>query len=794
MVMREDRLRLVAKAVELVRKRETLALGKHELAQLPVVRQRALPTDPPAVLGEVTMKLLGELLDGKMRPEGSPDFSRTDWRLYLLLQEYVFRSRPKAEVMADLGMREALFYETKSQAIETLADHLWSAAARSREALQTIPHNIPALRFDFISRVDGNGRDLVDVVVEGLQCRPWVVSIRGYGGVGKTTLAIKAAWAAVERGLFNRVAWVGIAPDLANSPDLLGHMLDTVGKRLGTRRVLAVEGVEERRKLVLGLLSGAKCLVVIDNTENVSDDQHDLIMQFVRDLPLPTCALIVSREKHRKTELETMIQLEGMNEREALRFLRARASEQLIGLDDEQAKHLFRVTRGNPRAMLLALGWMAKYGLPAQDVLDPDRAEMTELLDHLLGRVYERLDEDEERILNVMPLFSEPVVWPPIAAASGLAQDSVRVKTALGNLHARFLLDVDSEQGYSIAPLTYMFLQKRAATPGARTLGQPASEFWARANESLIDHCIDEFHEADHHRRLELVRQHKGTILDELRWAHDHDHHQRVTNLVYYIGRALGELGYWRDKRAWGEAAIRSAQKAGDRRRAAWHAIYDVGWTYIQRGELDTAAAIVGNALDEARELDYAQAVCVAQRNLGLIELHRGNYQSAVETVEHAVATAKREKLQLCLALAKATLGETKLQLGEANEAHRQFKEVLSLYEDLRSDSWESITLSQLALAALAQGKTDEATRHLERAEALACDIADPSRASARALEARGILQRERGALDEAIESLEQSLDTYSRLGQMLMVNKVSKELDATAKLLGDRDESIQAD
>jgi len=480
----------VGKALELVRKRERLRLGKHDIASLTLVRQQAQPADPPARVGDIVTKTLGELLDAKMRPDGQKDLDRVDWRRYVLLQEYVFRRRTMGEILDDLGISQALFFETKRDAIELLANELWLAEQRAMEEVRGVPQNIPEADFDFIPRVDHQGRDLIGLILHGLQNRPWVVSIRGFGGVGKSTLAIEAAWAAVRRGLFNRVAWVDVRPDQAESPELLGYILDSIGKSLGTRSVLAVDDMEERRRLVLELLVDGKSLVVIDSTERVPDAQHEQIVQLVRDLPLPTCAMIVSREMHRKTELETMIELEGMQDNEALAFLRARAGEHNIQLNDEEASYLSRVTRGNPRAMLLALGWMKKYGLPAEDVLDPQLREMSELLDHLLGRVYEKLDQDEERVLNVMPLFAEPVEWPPIAAGAGLGTRTAKVKSALGNLHSRFLADVDTGMRYSIAPLTRMFLKDRAEATGARTVDKPAREFWADAYERLIDHCV----------------------------------------------------------------------------------------------------------------------------------------------------------------------------------------------------------------------------------------------------------------------------------------------------------------
>lgn len=771
--MDEEFVSLLAKALELIRKRDMLKLGKHQLVHLIVVRQQAQPSDPPVRLGRITKTVIGELLDSRMRPEGPQDADRLDWRRYVLLQEYVFRGRTMGELMADLGISQALFFDTKKEAVEILADELWLAEQRAREQLEHIHENIPDPQFDFIGRVDTQGRDLVQLILDGLQNRPWVVSIRGFGGVGKTRLAIEAAWAAVKQSLFNRVVWVEITPDHAVSPDPLGLILDTIGKALGTRRILAVEEMEERTELVMELLSENKCLVVIDSTERVPDPQHEQVMQLVRSLPLPTCALIVSREMQRKTELETMIHLDGMQQNEALEFLAARADEHDIELTDEQAKYLYDVTQGNPRAMLLSLGWMAKYGLPAEDLLVPERREMSELLDHLLGRVYEKLDEDEERVLNVMPLFREPMRWPPIAAASALAEDPVRVKTALGNLYSRFLVELENRKEYSIAPLVHMYLMDRVGKPGARIASQSARDFRAQAYRRLIDHCLREFESASTQRRLDFVRDYRQTILDELRWSLNCDEHKRLTDLVFFVGGPLGELGYLRDKLEWGRSAIVAAEKLGAQNRAAWHKIYDVGWTHIQRGEYEDAERATKQGLAEAQELGYSKAESIALRNLAVIAMQHKEYEAAVDHLNRSLEIAEANNIRRCVALAKGTLGEAKLSLTEAAEARILFQQAYFIYEALGNPSWQSIGLSQTALACVADGDLDTARTLLARAKTMARTVPDPSRAQARALWVQGILHKEEGNLEEALRSLKDSQDMYHRLGQEILVRQV---------------------
>jgi tetratricopeptide (TPR) repeat protein len=772
---------MVSKALELVRKRDILTLGKQELAYLPIVQQEIPPAATPLDTGQAIASMLDSILEESMRPPEPANLDRVDWRRYVVVREYVFEGRTMGQVMDDLAMKDALFYQTKREAVEAIASHLWAANQAAVQAAQSMHRNIPQPKFDFIPRLDDEGNDYVEAILDGLKKRPWVVSIRGFGGVGKTTLAIEAAWAAASRRLFDKVIWVRIDPQRALSPDLLSHVLGTIGKEIGARNVLTMDDVDERRETIIDALSQTKSLVVFDSTEDVTDDDYAPILSLVRDFPLSTSTLLVSREMQRKTELERMIHLEGMRRNEALEFLKARALEHNLRLDQDQATYLYTKTRANPTAMLLCIGLMKKYGLPAEDILSPDIPEMPDLLNDLLGRVYGKLHTDEERVLNALTLFANPAAWPPIAAASGLSEEPARAKIALGNLHSRFLVDSttrDRQRVYSILPLTRMFLLDRADTRGAEIAKLSANEFRAEANNRLVLHCIEAFRAAEPYERLKYVRAYKESIIRELEWCRDHGRHDLLTDLFYYTGRALGDLGYWLDRLRWGLEAAKAAGKDGRIERAAWHKIYDLAWIHMQRGEPDIARDITYQALSEFEPADFPEAFCVAHRNLGVIASVDGDYDKAVEHLEKSLSVQEPQETTEYSAMAKGALGLVKLRQRDIDRAQELFEEAHAVYVSLENPTFISLSLTDLAQTSLARGDSEGAIRLLGRSIAIANDIPDPSRARAYALRLRGRIAQEQGRPDEALECFEQSLNIYSRLGQALRIRETQRLMD----------------
>lgn len=768
----------VSRALDLVRKHDLLGLGKHELARSTVVQRRVSPGDTPIQAGRILGEILRNLLESRMKPEEPKSLDRADWRRYIVLRDYVFRGKRWGEVCNNLAISQSLFFRLKSEAIELLANEFWMEEQKAEEEILRVPNNIPPASFDFIPRADEEGRDLVEVVVEGFQRRPWIVSIRGFPGAGKTTLAIEAAWAAIKQGLFDQVIWVTIGRPPLTLDELLGSIFDTIGKELGSRRILALESLREKRDLVLELLGHIKCLLVIDNTEVVPGEQHEAIIDFIRGLTLPTCVLLVSREMRRKTELETTVPVSGMREGEALEFLRARSEEHHIQLDREQALDLYKGASGNPVALLWALGMMTKYGLRTEDVFKVEIPTMFELLRSLLGEVYEKLDLEEEKVLNVMPLFSVPVSWRAIAAASGLIEDPTQLKVALGSLYSRFLVNRDQDQRYSILPLTRMFLEDKADIPRIKPGEQPLTEFRAEAYRRLADYYFEELEKSDPYARLKYVRDQRENILRVMEWCHDHDDFKRVTDLMFLVGGVLGDLGYWRDRLVWGQRAVKASEKIGNLRRVVWHNIYDVGWTHIRRGEYDKGEEVTLRGLSRAQELHYAEAQAVALRNLGIIAFDQEDYEKAEENIERGLHIAEAEGMTEWVAFSRSSLGLVKLELGEVSEARRLFEKGYAVWHSLGNPSAEADSLAALALAVFKEGHVDRAVNLLDKSLSIARGIPQPAGAYAFALRARGIIFQEQGRFDEAKEFFEQSLELYSKLGSISEARELERLLE----------------
>src|SRR5215471_20614443 len=127
-------------------------------------------------------------------------------------------------------------------------------AGRDGDAGRGPAVRLPPRRFSFVGRT----ADLAEVA--GRLGRYPVVTLTGPGGVGKTALAVEAAWAEVSAGRAERACYVDLVP-CRTAEQVVAALVEGVG----IRGAGAAAGLDA----VAGAVSGGRSLLVVDNCEHV---------------------------------------------------------------------------------------------------------------------------------------------------------------------------------------------------------------------------------------------------------------------------------------------------------------------------------------------------------------------------------------------------------------------------------------------------------------------------------------------------------------------------------------------
>ena len=239
-------------------------------------------------------------------------------------------------------------------------DHYTPGTAGGSERPRTsVPNNLPRLQPFF-----GREKELA-TIREALnpESRTWGALIDGPGGMGKTSLAVRAAYDCPP-GQFQRIIFVSVKTREMDDegvrkltgfilPGLL-EMLNELARELGQPDI-AKAPEDQRIRLLLDALRPTQALLILDNLESLTKEDRDQLFTFVKRLPQGCKAILTSRRRIGSgSELLILGKLDQAAALETLADL-ARRNPLLAKTSEAERIALYTQTGGKP----LLLRWVA---------------------------------------------------------------------------------------------------------------------------------------------------------------------------------------------------------------------------------------------------------------------------------------------------------------------------------------------------------------------------------------------------------------------------------------------------
>jgi len=213
-----------------------------------------------------------------------------------------------------------------------------------KAAATPVPRQLPRTIADFTGREEILAKISLIVSGEDKSDDPPevpVVVLTGRGGMGKTSLAVRAAHL-LSSGFPDGQLFLQHRPDMPNSSvSLVEHLLRSLGVHSG----MMPPDLEGRMAMYRSVLAGLRVLVVIDGAQRKND-----IVPF---LPGTSgCAAIVTCGQH-VTELEGVhqIQVGPLDDQSANGLLRTLVGERRVSAEPDAARELIQLCEGIPLAM-----------------------------------------------------------------------------------------------------------------------------------------------------------------------------------------------------------------------------------------------------------------------------------------------------------------------------------------------------------------------------------------------------------------------------------------------------------
>ncbi len=539
----------------------------------------------------------------------------------------------------------------------------------------------------------GRDKELSDISIAlNPNIRTWGALIYGPGGIGKTELAIRAAYLAdpalFEQKIFITAKIRELTPEGEIQRDEFSRdnylsILNELALELGEDGIPR-RAPDERPDTLRLALKGKKALIIIDNLESLSNDDRSRIFQFLRRLPEGNKAIVTSR---RRDDADAhIIPLEQLLLGEADKLISelVNRNPRLYKISENESKELFFSTNGNPLLIRWIIGQVGRKGSNIKTVEDAitfmrHAPRENDPLEYVFGDLLLSLTPTEKIVLAAMTHLSESPKPEWIGKITDLSESTV--ETVWDELVNRSMLVANKKKEMIFLPtLTNQFIQKKLPKEVKETEEKLARyalrtvlEFGARENRLGIINLEEKwpaisaslpYFVRHHHNDLQILCDTLDIFFkftgrwDEWLWLN------QQAELVALANEDYDNAG----ERAYKVGLIYSyLEKPNEILQYATRA--EKHWGIIRTARIDIKGKTLVNHL---RGISYKMS---------------GNYEKAIDIITNALDSWKKTNPEgIEVAAVLNTLGEIQIKDGEmANnnekfvDAERNFTEAIRL-------------------------------------------------------------------------------------------------------------------
>ncbi len=614
-----------------------------------------------------------------------------------------------------------------------------------------VPHNLPAERDRFVGR-QADLRALA-ALLDGREAGARLVTLHGTGGMGKTRLALRHAWA--WRGNFPGGVWFC---DLAQARNV-DSVLQAVAVALDVP--LGADPVAQLGRAIAGR---ERCLLILDNFEQVTRHAAETVGRWLDTAP--QARFVATSREVLGLRGEHTLALDALGPDEAAELFHDRAqaalaSYQRDAASDRAVQQLVELLDGLPLAIELAAPrvrvmapaqLLARMGdrfrlLAVQGGGGAARQDRQATLQNALQWSWELMSEPERRTLAQLAVFEGGFDWPAAEAVVRLddlpdAPWLVDLLQALGDKSllrrlpgTRFGL-LRAVQAFA---LTHLSAAEQAAAR-ARHAGYYAAldERSAIARGGVeLDNLVQACRHAVAGGDAATAAASLGLVwlvlrlTGPLRAAVDLAQEVRAglalgareaATVGWVEGSALVGSGRAAEARAVVTAALAAHpdpghELLGGRLHAA------LGDMLSAAGDAESGATHLRTALDIGLRLQNAGLQCQTLNELGAMAMSAGEHATAQAHFSRALRIASEAGDRRWLGGLQGNLGALNYTMGRYAEAREAYVQALQLARETSDRRWEANHLCNLGLVYLSRHEAVLAEQALRDSLGIARDI-----------------------------------------------------------------------
>lgn len=583
----------------------------------------------------------------------------------------------------------------------------------------TSPGNLPTTLTPFI----GREAELAALgqLLDDPQCR--LLTIVGTGGIGKTRLAIEAAYH--SRELFPDGVWFVPLVSL-NSPIMI---VPAIAAALDIK----FQGPINPQAQLLWYLRSKRALLVLDNAEHLLDGVGAFtdILKDCQQVKL----LVTSRERINLLS-EWVFDLQGLpvppNDQveqfetysSVALFLqsakRVRAGFELREAERRWVLKISQIMEGMPLGIELSAAWVGllsceeiakeiEHNLDFLSVSMRDLPERHRSLRATLDHSWKLLNAEEKLNFSRLSVFNGCF---SLEAAQAICGASLAILSSLKN---KTLLYRNDREYYGLHEIIRSYARERLEASGeSPEIHRLHAEYYIDLSEA----ARAQIRGPEQSRWLERLERDYDNIRAALAWSTHPDHH--ATELGLRLCAALGYFwdmhGYASEGRRWLQAALElpaPASSAGESptaklEREAYIALrikilVALGGLSTLQADYEAARSYAREALLHCQQTGDKTYMATCLNNLGNTEIHLGNYDQALELHQQALALRRELEDKPGIATSLVNMGFAAMSRGDYASARALLLECVSLRRELGDKFGIALALGNLGEVAIAE-------------------------------------------------------------------------------------------
>lgn len=547
------------------------------------------------------------------------------------------------------------------------------AATATRHASILTPNNLPRLQYFFGRETEL--KKIADALLP--EARGWGALIDGPGGIGKTSIAIRAA-ELVPHGRFRRIVFLSskereLSADGQRSlgtfvlPSYL-EMLNAIARELD-QPDLAKSTEAERPDLILRALREADVVLVLDNLETLPESDRDQLFAFLNRLPRGCSAIVTSRRRADASAVSVRLDRLDWNAARELILELCRENSRLAQSSEEAKRALYEETGGNP----LLIRWIAgQLGLgrcrnisAALDFLR-SAPPKNNPLEFIFGDLLDTFTLNETKVLAALTHFTIPIEVKFVAELGGVTEAAAQ--TALSDLASRALVLPDvEERSFALVPMVADFLRRKRP----EVVAESGNRLERRAFALIVENGYQNYD------RFNVLDAAWPTVAPAIP-LFIAGPNERLQILCSALVDFLDFTGRWDEWLLLEQQAEARAVAADDRDAAGWRA-FQAGWVHYLRRQGDAVLACAERAAahwqnSHASPRERSSAI----RLRGLGSQLKANFPAAIAAHTEALnllRTLSAESEDVAMTL--NSLAGAEKAFGDLAAAERDYREAL---------------------------------------------------------------------------------------------------------------------